>query len=138
MTANTIEPAVSSVSQTTPFTPSEITDIRRFAGYKAYSGLGYYYEANMANVDIQIVSMSDQEQVVMRTIYLAVLPGLEAAVLTSGANMGTDVAAVWKRNRTERQDRQALFNSKRREMCGFIGVAPGPALGDGSCMVIRA
>lgn len=137
MTANTVMPIVSSVSQTTPFTFAEITDIRRFAGYKAFSSLGYYYEGNMANLDIAIVNMSDQEQAVMRTVYLATLPGLESAVLTAGTNMGTDEAAVWKRNRTERQDRTALYNAKRRDMCGFIGVAPGPALGDGGGRVIR-
>lgn len=138
MAANTIMPVKSQVSQTTPFTSAEITDIRRFAGYKAYAALGYYYEGNMANLDTSIMNMSDQEQAVMRTIYLAILTGLEAAILTAGTNMGTDQAAVWTRNRTERVDRQALYDAKRREMCGFIGVAPGPALGDGGGRVVRA
>ena len=124
------------MTQTTPFTAAEVTDIRRFCGFPAFASFGYLFGASgMYEVDLQIQNMSDQEQTVVRNIYLAVLPGLESAVLTAGTNMGTDVAAVWTRNRTEAADRRALFNAKRRELCEFIGVSPGPGLRGGGQVV---
>ncbi len=127
------------MTQTTPFTAAEVADIRRFCGFPAYATFGYFFgAAGMANMDLQIQGMSNEEQAVVRTVYLTNLTALEAAVLTAGTNMGTDVAAVWTRNRTEVADRQALFNMKRRELCAFIGVAPGPGLGAGGGRVVRA
>lgn len=123
------------MAQTTPFTDDEVTSIRRFAGFQAFAAFGYLFQGGLANLDRQLKSMSDSEQAVIRTVYLANLPGLESAVLTAGTNMGTDQAAVWTRNRTEAKDRQALFNMKRREMCAFIGVAPGPGLSSGGSVV---
>lgn len=125
------------MTQTTPFTAAEVTDIRRFAGWHAFGAFGYMYQTQLANLDLQIQNMSDTEQAVIRTIYLANLPGLEAAVLTAGTNMGTDQAAVWTRNRTEAADRRALYDQKRRDMCAFIGVVPGPGLGSGGGRVTR-
>lgn len=120
-------------TQTTPFTSAEITDIRRFAGFPAFAAFGYIFGAHgMANLDVQLAGMSDPEQAVIRTVYLVNLTALEAAVITAGTNMGTDIAAVWTRNKNEAGDRRSLFNMKRREMCAFIGVAPGPGLQDGS------
>lgn len=128
--------AFPSVNQTTPFTAAEVTDIRRFAGYPAFGAFGYLFGGNaMANLDWQCSQMSDQEQAIVRTVYLANLTGLEAAILTSGANMGTDIAAVWTRNRTEAGDRRDLFNSVRLALCEFIGVAPGPGLSAGGGVV---
>lgn len=127
------------MTQTTPFTAAEVADIRRFCGFPAFAAFGYIFGASgMANMDVQIQGMSDAEQVVVRTVYLANLTALEAAVLTAGTNMGTDVAAVWTRNRTEVADRQALFDMKRRELCAFIGVSPGAGLGRGGGRVSRA
>lgn len=124
--------------QTTPFTEAELTDIRRFCGFPAYAAFGYIFGGTaMANADWQLSQMTNEQQTVVRTIYLVPLYAQEAAVVASGANMGTDVAAVWTRNRTERQDRQAQFDAKRRELCGFIGVSPGPFLNAGGGRVTR-
>lgn len=128
------------MAQTTPFTAAEVTAIRRFAGYPAMAAYGYLIGGSgEATLDVQIAGMSDTEQAVIRTVYLAVLPGLEIAIDGSGTNMGTDIAAVWTRNRSEAMDRRALYNAKRRDMCAFIGVSPGPALSGGGsgCGVIR-
>lgn len=133
----TTDPAVSAGGQTTPFTPAEITDIRRFAGWGSFGGFGYLFQGQMANLDIQIANMSDQEQAVVRTVYLPNLTALEAAIWTAGANLGTDKAAVWVRNRTETVDRVALFNVARRQFCAFIGVVPGPGVGGGGGKVTR-
>lgn len=136
MANDTQNPAQSHVTQTTPFTPAEITDIRRYCGYPAFASWGYSFANGMPLLDVQLVNMSDQEQAVVR-LALTALGTLEAAILTAGANMGTDVAAVWKRNRTETWDRIALYDYRRRELCGFCNVPPGPALGDGGGRVTR-
>jgi len=129
------------MTQTTPFTAAEITDIRRFCGYPSLGAAGYFYPVEIGGtLQASLAQLSDAEQAVVRTKYLAVLPGLETAIETAGANMGTDVAAVWTRNRTEAADRRALYNAKRRDLCGFIGVPPGPALAGGGISggVLRA
>ena len=54
--------------------------------------------------------------------------GCLATIVAAGANLDTDVAAVWMRNRNEVTDRIALFNYLRRQVCAFIGIAPGPSL----------
>lgn len=137
MPNNTVNPAPHpNVTQTTPFTPGEITDIRRFGGFPAYAGFGYVYGAGgMANLDVQIANMSDQEQVIIRTVYLPNLTQLESDVVATRSTLNVAVAAVFTRNKNEVAERRALFNSTRREMCAFIGVAPGPGLRDGNRIV---
>ena len=126
------------VTQAVPFTPAEITDIRRFCGFPAFAAFGYVFGAGgMANLDLQIASMSDQEQSVVRVTYLANLATLETAIIGAASNLDTDIAAVWTRNRSEVSDRTSLFNKVRRDLCGFIGIAPGPALSSGG-RVVRA
>lgn len=71
--------------------------------------------------------MSASEQAVVRQYLTAIYP-LEAAVLTASTTMGTDVAAVWTRNKQEVSDRQGLFDMKCRELVFFIGCPPGPGL----------
>jgi hypothetical protein len=124
-------------AQTTPFTAAEIVTIRRYAGYQAYGAFGYIFQTSMANLDLQLVNLSDAEQAVVRNYITNILPGLENAVIASGQNMGTDQAAVWTRNKNEMADRQRLYNLQRRAMCSFIGVLPGPALGNGGCGIVR-
>lgn len=117
------------------FTDAETTDIRRFCGYPAYAAYGYVFDADYAKLDTQIGAMAPAEIAIVRTVYLSVLTGLESAILTSAMNIGTDIAAVWTRNRTEREDRTALFNQKRRDLCAFIGVPPGAGLRSGTQLV---
>jgi hypothetical protein len=138
MTANTIDPAVSRVNQTTPWTFAEITDIRRYCGYPAYAAFGYMFEGvGNANLDSQLANMSDQEQAVIRTKFLPNLATLESNVMLSQTNVGTDEAAVWKRNPRELQDRVAAYRYMRRELCHHCGVHPGPGLGKGGGSVVR-
>ena len=123
-----------------PLSDAEKTDARRFCGYPAYGsgasgfegwrffqayGLMEYRMTNLAPAELQVVRQ-----------YLATLYGLETAVPTAGANMGTDMAAVWKRNVNEQRDRDRLFDSWSRRLCGFIGVPPGPYLKAGGIQVV--
>ena len=68
--------------------------------------------------------------------YLATLSSLEFAVPRSGENLDTDQAAVWTRNRSETEDRAALFDDWRRRLCGFLGMPPGPALASGGSIAL--
>lgn len=48
-----------------------------------------------------------------------------------------DVAGVWHRNRSEVSDRTRLYNQWRRQLCGLLGIPPGPSLGNGVSTVTR-
>lgn len=139
MVAPTKDPAISYVNQITPFTSAEITDIRRYCGYPAFAAFGYIFRGvGTANLDIQLANMSDQEQAVVRTKFLPSLATLESNLMLSQAQIGTDIAAVWTRNRTEFQDRNGAYKYLRRELCAFCAVGPGPGLGMGGGSVVRS
>ena len=81
-------------------------------------------------------NLSDSELVVIRR-YLGTLTVLEIAIPSSGDNLDTDQAAVWKHNQDETRDRTLLLDDWRRRLCGFLGIPPGPAfLGRGISLVV--
>lgn len=118
------------------FTDQEKVDIRRFCGFPAYANYGWVYVQSYGILETRIANMSDAEETVVRTVYLANLTALETDVVGTRENLDTAVAAVWTHNRLEQADRENLLDSWRRRLCGFIGVPPGPALKSG-CGVIR-
>lgn len=125
---------------TTPLTDAERTDARRFCGYPAYgpgaSGFqNWRYFAAYGTLEYRLTNITDSEVAVLRT-YLTTLAGLETGITGAAANLDTDRAAVWVRNRDEVRDRARLFDDWRRRLCGFIGVPPGPALERGVEVVI--
>lgn len=122
------------------FSTAEKTAIRRYCGYPAYGdgAAGFqnwrFYQA-YGLLEFRLNNLSSDEAAVVQT-YLAQLNGLELAVLRSGDSLDTDQAAIWTRNRTEVADREALFDSWRRRLCGFLGIPPGPALRDGGLTLV--
>lgn len=129
-------------------TDAQITDVRRFAGFQlggtpalnANNDIAYLVVGTrqMSLVE-RLSTLSASEESVLVTTYLANLYTLENAIVAAAANLDTDVAAVWERNRTEITDRQNLFDDWRRRMCAFLGFAPGPGLGSGSgAKLVRA
>lgn len=112
------------------FTAAEKVDVRRFCGYPTHAPYGTTAAADYGNLETRMDRMDSDEIAVVRTKYLAatILPALEAAVLAAGDNLDTERAAVWTRNKNEVADRLALFNTKRRELCAFIGCRPGPGI----------
>ena len=68
--------------------------------------------------------------------YLVQLNVLEGAVTESGNRLDTAQASIWTRNPAELRERIALFDTWRRRLCGFLGLPPGPALGDGTLRVV--
>jgi hypothetical protein len=119
-------------SVTGPLVEAELTDARRFCGYPAYgagtSGFqSWRFFTSYGTLEYRLANLSAAELAVVRN-YLSQLNALEAALLGAGNNLDTDKAAVWQRNRSEVDDRDALFASWRVRLCGFLGVPPGPAL----------
>jgi hypothetical protein len=123
------------------FTDAEKTDIRRFCGYPAYGAgaAGFnnwrFYQV-YGLLEFRMNNLAPQEETVVRR-YLAQLSGLEFAIPRASDSLDTDQAAIWTRNRTEARDRAQLFDEWRRRLCGFMGVPPGPSLGeDGITLVV--
>lgn len=113
------------------FSDSEKTDIRRFCGYPVFGQspnqfVGYRFFQAYGNLEFKMNNLMPAEEIVVRTTYLANLLVLESAVPTTSSNLDTDRAAVWYHNKNELRDREALLNTWRRKLCGFLGVPPGP------------
>ena len=134
-----------------PLSDDEKANIRRFCGYPAYGagpagfqGWRFFQAYGLLEYRLGqdavtgVSNMAPAELAILRQ-YLQTLYTLEAAIPASGANLDTAAAAVWTHNKDEVADRVVLFNTWRRQLCGFIGVNVGPALGgngnSASCVV---
>jgi hypothetical protein len=118
------------MSAPTPLSDAEKTDIRRHCGYAvatsvATGGQSWFYFQQSGLLEIRMNALAATEIGIVRR-YLAALTTLELAVPHAGDSLDTDQAAVWTRNRSEPQDRLALFDTWRRRLCAFLGLAPGP------------
>lgn len=131
-------------------TDAQIADVRRFAGYPALGtdtvatddrdvAYAWFLPGQWwQTMYHRLKNLTPENEATLINTYLLKLNTLEQNIITAGDNLDTESAAVWKRNANEIGDRMALFDSWRRRMCGFLGIAPGPALGDGSVRVVRA
>lgn len=128
-------------------TDAQLTDVRRFMGYQlagttmtitndqdlVYGRFGMV----IMSLHQRLTTLSASEEAVLINTYLTNLYALETAIPTTSDNLDTEQAAVWRHNSREQADRDRLFDSWRRRMCGFIGFAPGPGLGTGSISLVR-
>ncbi len=80
-------------------------------------------------MEYRLNNLDESEEHVVRG-YLTNLSVLESAIPQAAGNLDTDQASVWTHNADEVRDRQNLFDNWRRRLCGFLGVPPGPSLGD--------
>lgn len=122
------------------FSEAERTDIRRFCGYPAYgAGNAAFQNWRFYQVygllEFRLNYLTGSEEAVVRR-QLATLGQLEAAVPAASAGLDTDKAGPFARNANEVAERTRLFDDWRRRLCGFLGVPPGPALGDGSVRLV--
>jgi hypothetical protein len=81
------------------------------------------------------MNLSVSELAVARR-YVATLNSLELAIPRAGENLDTDQAAVWSHNKTEVQDRTALFDDWRERLCIFLGVRSSAALATDNRLVV--
>jgi hypothetical protein len=128
------------MSGTTGFTDAQKTDVRRYCGYPAYGAgaagfQGWRFFQAYGLLEFRLNNLAPAEIVVVGN-YLTALATLEFAVTEAGSRLDTAEAAVWTRNPYEVRERAALFDDWRRRLCGFLGLPPGPALGDGTLTLV--
>ncbi|OYV38327.1 MAG: hypothetical protein B7Z80_10305 [Rhodospirillales bacterium 20-64-7] len=122
------------------FTDPQLVDIRRFCGYPAYANFGWVFSEQYAILTMRIGStpadgnMSADEQAAV-VVKLTNLYTLETAISTASNNLDTASAGPWVHNPNEIADRVRLFTYWRVDLCRFIGVQPGPAIGSGNTVV---
>lgn len=122
------------------FSESEKTDIRRHCGYPAYGAgaagfQGWRFFQAYGLLEFRMGNLADAEEGVVSG-YLATLATLESAVTDAGSRLDTAQASVWTRNPAELRERAQLFDDWRRRLCAFLGVPPGPGLGDGRLTLV--
>ncbi|KVW15397.1 hypothetical protein [Burkholderia cepacia] len=128
-------------------TAQQMADVRRFAGYPMLAdtvaddsrdfAYGWVSPGVWQTLEHRLTNMKPEEESILINTYLTPLYTLETAITSAGDNLDTDVAAVWTHNKNEVSDRTKLFDQWRRRMCYFIGVAPGPSLGNGGTRIVR-
>jgi len=125
---------------TAGFTDAQKADIRRFCGYPAYGAgaAGFnswrFYQA-YGTLEYRLNNLAPAEVAVVLQ-YASTLGTIEAAIPRISENLDTESAAAWTHNADELKDREALFDSWRRRLCGFLGVPPGPALGQAGVALV--
>jgi len=122
------------------FTEAECTDIRRYCGYPAYGAgaagfQGWRFFQVYGLMEWRIAHLTGSEEGVVRH-YLQTLHHLENAVPLAAANLDTDRAAVWTHNANEVRERTGLLDDWRRRLCAFLGLPPGPGLGDAGIRLV--
>jgi hypothetical protein len=122
------------------FIEAERTDIRRYCGYPAYGSgsagfQGWRFFQVFGLMEWRISHLTGSEEQVVRQ-YLATLHQLELAIPAAAANLDTDRAPVWQHNAGEVRERTSLYDDWRRRLCAFLGVPPGPGLGDGGIALV--
>ena len=128
-------------------TAQQLSDTRRFAGYPLLAdtvaddsrdfAYGWVGPGVWQTLEHRLTNLRAEEESTLINTYLTTLATLEGQITGAGANLDTDAAGPWTHNRNEVADRTALFDLWRRRMCGFLGIAPGPALGDGVTRLVR-
>jgi hypothetical protein len=122
------------------FTNAQRVDIRRYCGYPAYGvgAIGFqgwrFFQA-YGLLEYRMTNLAPEEETVVLG-YLTQLQSLEADLPATALRLDTAEAAVWTRNPNELRERSRLFDDWRRRLCGFFGLPPGPALGDGQIAVV--
>jgi len=124
----------------TPFTDAQKADIRRFCGYPAHgagdAGFGSwrFFQA-YGTLEYRLNNLAPAEGAVVLQ-YISTLAAIEVVIPRTSDNLDTESAAAWTHNADELKDRLNLFDSWRRRLCGFLGVPPGPALGQAGIQLV--
>lgn len=123
-----------------PLSDAEKVDVRRHCGYPAYGAASagmqsWRFFQVYGLLEFRLLHLAAAEVGIVRR-YLATISGLELAVPTASDGLDTAQAATWIRNRDEVTERLRLLDEWRRRLCGFLGVAPGPALSTGTATLV--
>lgn len=118
-------------------TDQQRTDVRYYMGYSVagdpdaspYRELAYSNVSYMGlSLDYRLDNLTASEEARITGFFLPNLTLRESEIQGAAANLDTDRAAVWTRNRDEVADRTHLFTQLRRDLCGFLGFPAGSAL----------
>lgn len=121
-------------------TDAQLIDCRRYCGYGNFGqtvtpASGYRFMTHYGTLEYRLANLTANEATVV-TSMLTALNARESEIGGAAANLDTDKAAVWTRNKREVSDRVSLYRWFRLEMCAFFGVPPGPSLGQPGAMVV--
>jgi hypothetical protein len=121
-------------------TDTQKTAVRRHCGYPMYGNIaapafGYRFFTWYGTLEYRINNPTPEEEIVLIS-FVDELNTLELALSSASDNLDTNKAAVWEHNPNEVGDRRRLYNMRRRDLCTFIGVPPGPGLGCAGGIVI--
>jgi hypothetical protein len=139
--SGTITPSPAAPFATTAFSDAEKADVRRFCGYPVYGGegnagfQGWRFFQAFGLLEFRMNNLAPAEFANVR-YWLSLLYPLESAIPAASANLDTERAAVWFHNKNEIADRTRLFDYSRRQLCGMVGVPPGPLLEAGAAGAI--
>jgi len=127
-------------------TPQQLADARRYMGYPMLGDTSPDNRSDAAYAQVtsgryqtlahRLTSLRAEEEAIVAN-YLVTLAGLESGITRAADNLDTDKAAVWQHNRSEVSDRTRLYHQWRRQLCGLLGIPPGPSLGNGTTPVTR-
>lgn len=122
------------------FSDAQKVQVRRYCGYPAYGAgaAGFsswrFFQA-YGTLEYRLNNLAPAE-VAVTLQYVSTLETIEAAIPRISENLDTESAAAWTHNADELKDREALFDSWRRRLCGFLGVPLGPALGQAGVALV--
>ena len=122
------------------FSDAQKVQVRRYCGYPAYGAgaAGFsswrFFQA-YGTLEYRLNNLAPAEIAVVLQ-YVSTLGTIEAAIPRISENLDTESAAAWTHNADELKDREALFDSWRRRLCGFLGVPPGPAVGQAGVTLV--
>jgi len=122
------------------FSDAQKVQVRRYCGYPAYGAgaAGFnswrFFQA-YGTLEFRLNNLAPAEVAVVLQ-YVSTLGTIEAAIPRISENLDTESAAAWTHNADELKDREALFDSWRRRLCGLLGVPPGPAVGQAGVTLV--
>jgi len=127
-------------------TPQQLADARRYMGYPMVGDTSPDDRSDLAYAQVtsgryqtlahRLNTLRAEEEAIVAS-YLVTLASLENGIARAADNLDTDKAAVWQRNRSEVSDRTRLYNQWRHQLCGLLGIPPGPSLGNGATRLVR-
>ncbi|MBE7728844.1 hypothetical protein [Komagataeibacter sp. FXV3] len=116
----------------TPLADSELAQARRYMGYPAMgsqdSGMQSWRFFRVYGFNEWRLRNLAPAECAQARAFIMQCQVLEGAIMAATANLDTDRAAVWTRNRTEVTDRFTLYTRWRVQLCNFLGIPPGPGL----------
>lgn len=136
-------PSPAAAFSSTAFSDQEKADIRLFCGFETYGGEGdagfqgwrYYQEYGLLEFRMNNLAPAEYQNV---RLMLSYLYPIRTAMAAMYATINVAIAASFTRNSSELVDRQQQYTEMRKQLCGAVGIVPGPLLRGGGSVRIRA